>query len=110
MKLENLTALRKEKNLSQDDLAKVFDVSQNTVSRWENGEREPDNKTLIGLAEYFGVSIDYLLDKTIVRRPIETTAAHMIDQRGELTPDEESELHEYLQFMRERNRRAKKTQ
>lgn len=59
-----LKELRKEKNITQLKLAMDLNISQNTISRYETGEREVDYKTLIALADYFGVSVDYLLERT----------------------------------------------
>ena len=59
-----LKELRKKKGLSQQRLAMELNVNQNTISRYETGEREADYKTLIMLADYFNVSIDYLLERT----------------------------------------------
>lgn len=59
-----LKALRKEKNISQLKLAMDLSMNQNTISRYETGEREADYKTLIKIADYFNVSIDYLLGRT----------------------------------------------
>ncbi len=59
-----LKELRKKKKVSQLKLALDLGLNQNTVSRYENGEREADYKTLIAIADYFGVSIDYLLERT----------------------------------------------
>lgn len=59
-----LKELRKERGITQLKLAMDLGLSQNTVSRYETGEREADYKTLIMLADYFGVSIDYLLERT----------------------------------------------
>ncbi len=59
-----LKELRKSKNISQLKLAMDLGINQNTVSRYETGEREADYKTLIALADYFNVSIDYLLGRT----------------------------------------------
>ena len=56
--------LRKQKNISQLRLAMDLDLTQNTISRYETGEREADYATLIRLADYFNVSIDYLLERT----------------------------------------------
>ena len=56
--------LRKEKNISQLKLALDLSMNQNTISRYETGEREADYKTLIKIADYFNVSIDYLLERT----------------------------------------------
>lgn len=59
-----LKALRKKKKISQLKLAMDLGLSQNSISRYETGEREADYKTLIALADYFNVSIDYLLERT----------------------------------------------
>lgn len=59
----NLSLLRKEKNMEQKTLAKVLGVSQQTISRWENNVVEPDIKSLIKIADYFDVTTDYLLGR-----------------------------------------------
>lgn len=59
-----LRKLRKEKGISQLKLAMDLNMSQNTISRYETGDREPGISDLIKLAEYFDVSIDYLVGRT----------------------------------------------
>ncbi len=59
-----LKELREKKKLSQLRLAIELNLTQNTISRYENEEREADYKTLIAIADYFNVSIDYLLGRT----------------------------------------------
>ena len=59
-----LKELRKEKNISQLKLALDLSMNQNTISRYETGEREADYKTLIKIADYFNVSIDDRLERT----------------------------------------------
>ena len=59
-----LKQLRKEKGISQLKLALDLNMSQNTISRYETGEREADYRSLILIADYFNVSIDYLLKRT----------------------------------------------
>ena len=59
-----LKQLRKEKNISQLKLAFDLNMSQNTISRYETGEREADYARLIKFANYFNVSLDYLLGRT----------------------------------------------
>ncbi len=59
-----LKQLRKEHGISQLKLAMDLSTNQNTISRYETGEREADYKTLIKIADYFDVSIDYLLERT----------------------------------------------
>jgi len=55
-----LLELRKEKGIGQIELAKKIDVGKSIISLWERGECEPTLSKLIALADYFGVSIDYL--------------------------------------------------
>lgn len=59
-----LKELRKRKGISQLKLALDLNTNQNTISRYENGEREPGIRELIMIADYFGVSLDYLLERT----------------------------------------------
>ena len=56
-----LKELRKEKGISQLKLAMDLSMNQNTISRYETEERQADYETLIKIADYFNVSIDYLL-------------------------------------------------
>lgn len=59
-----LRELRKKNNISQLKLSMDLNLNQNTLSRYETGTREADYNTLIALADYFDVSIDYLLGRT----------------------------------------------
>lgn len=59
-----LRQLRKAKDISQLKLALDLHTNQNTISRYETGEREPGIDELIKIADYFNVSVDYLLERT----------------------------------------------
>ncbi len=59
-----LRELRKSRKVSQLKLAMDLNMNQNTISRYETGEREPGVTELIKIANYFRVSIDYLLEQT----------------------------------------------
>ena len=59
-----LKKLRKERKISQLKLAIDLNMNQNSISRYENNEREADYETLIKFADYFDVSLDYLLGRT----------------------------------------------
>ena len=63
-----LRELRLERNMSQQRLAMELSMTQNTISRYENGEREPGIKELIRIADYFNVSLDYLLERSEQQR------------------------------------------
>ena len=58
-----LRELRRKKGISQLKLAMDLDMNQNSISRYENEERQADYKTLIAFADYFHVSLDYLLGR-----------------------------------------------
>lgn len=58
-----LKKLRKKRGLSQLKLALDLNMNQNTISRYENMEREADYETLVKVADYFDVSLDYLLGR-----------------------------------------------
>lgn len=53
--------LRQKKKISQQKMAMDLNMNQNTVSRYETGEREPGIKELIMIADYFGVTVDFLI-------------------------------------------------
>lgn len=56
----NLAELRKEKKLTQLELAEKFNYSDKAISKWEKGDTLPDIETLHALCEYYGVTLDYL--------------------------------------------------
>ena len=55
-----ITALRVSRGFSQFQLGKLLGVSDKAVSKWEHGEATPDIETLCKLADYYGVTLDYL--------------------------------------------------
>jgi len=57
---ERITALRKEKDISQAELAKRLEVSRQAVSKWEQGLSSPDTVKLIQLAQILGTEVEYL--------------------------------------------------
>ena len=61
---EKIEKLRKEKNLTQTELAKALMLKQDTISRIEKGRREISNSELVAISKFFGVSTDYLLGVT----------------------------------------------
>lgn len=93
--------LRQEKGLSQGDLAKHFGISQQTVSSYEKGIREPDITTLKKLADFFHVSLDYLLGETDIKTPIETLALSRSDGYENDLPEEAiKEIENFKEFIR----------
>lgn len=67
--MRNLKHLRLEKGLSQLEMASELDMPQSTYQQYEAGINEPRFSTVIQIADYFNVSIDYLIGRTNVREP-----------------------------------------
>lgn len=64
---ERLVKLRKELNLTQEDFAQKIGYTRTAISAWEIGRNEPSNSDTIKIADFFGVSTDYLLGKSDIR-------------------------------------------
>ena len=60
----NLYNLRKKSGLSQEEFAEKIHISRQAVSKWERGEAFPDTENLIEIAEFYGVTIDELVNRT----------------------------------------------
>lgn len=61
---ERLLFLRREKGLKQEDVSEQSKVAYRSYRRYESGEREPAASTIIALADFFGVSTDFLLGRS----------------------------------------------
>ncbi len=59
---QKIVTLRKERGMSQEDLAEKLNVSRQTISRWENGTVVPDAYNILEISKAFGVTADYLLN------------------------------------------------
>ncbi|QTL96777.1 helix-turn-helix domain-containing protein [Iocasia frigidifontis] len=66
---DKIKKLRNEENISQRKLAKFLNLSPSTIAMYEIGERKPDIDTLQKIADYFNISVDYLLGRTNERAP-----------------------------------------
>lgn len=64
MQFKNLRGIREDRDIKQKEVAAYLNVSQNTYSQYETGVISLTAEVLIKLATYYGVSIDYLLDRT----------------------------------------------
>lgn len=58
---KTIKQLRKDKGINQEQLAEQLHVTRQAVSNWETGKTQPDIETLTGIAEFFGVSLEYLI-------------------------------------------------
>lgn len=65
---KRLKSLRLEKDLKQSELAKIIEVSTSTIGMYEQGRRYTDLETLKKIAEFFDISVDYLIGRTDIKR------------------------------------------
>lgn len=95
---ERLAQLREEKKLTQKELAALTSISRSRLSLYEIDKREPDNSTLIALADFFNVTIDYLLGR---EEKDSTIAAHRTDNPTDDLPKEAlDKIEEFKELMR----------
>lgn len=93
-----LRELRNERDLSQNDLEKLIHKGKGTVSLYEKGARQADYETLVKLADYFDVSVDYLLGRTKRRRPWEEPPRHVVVD--DLPETDAAKVAEYAALLR----------
>lgn len=89
----NLRILREEQNLSQQKLADQFELAQSQIHYFETGKFEPDLTTLNKYADYFGVSVDYLLGRTEIRQ----VAAPL--SKDEINEEEQAFLSRFRKYL-----------
>ena len=90
---EKIKALREERKMTQTDVAKACNISQQAIQSWEKGKTQPGYDSLISLAKVFLVTTDYLLGLTDQRRPAASTQANSF-----LSADEAKIIQQYRQL------------
>jgi len=101
---ERLRELRLEKNIGQKEVGAIIGVSDSSIRKYEVGDRTPDPTAIVKLADYFGVTTDYLLGRTTYRSPIITEAAHRTDDPSlELPEDARKSLEDFKKFIYEKH-------
>lgn len=77
---EILSELRRDKNLTQKQLAEIIYVTPGTISNYENNTHYPDVEKLLALVDYFGVSVDYLLGRTNSPLPLDVFSENIFPE------------------------------
>lgn len=100
-----LHTLRKERKLRQEDMAKQLGIARTTYAMYEQGNREPDYNTLIKIATFFEVSIDYLLGTTEMRQITDIQDPELYQWFEDIinaTPQKREELKKFWEFIIQR--------
>ncbi|MFT9055953.1 MAG: helix-turn-helix transcriptional regulator, partial [Ethanoligenens sp.] len=95
---ERLAELRKDKGLSQKDLANELKISTYTVSSYERDNSDPDDEMKIKIASFFNISLDYLLGLINEERPI-GGGSPLIVPEG-LPPQAIKEIKDYIEYIK----------
>lgn len=113
---ERLRDLREEKNLTRHMLASKLNVSYSTVSKYETNIRFPDKETLVALADFFDVSLDYLLCRSNIRDTADKTLSKckeqfLVNSSGNsystdegLSPEAIEEIEKFKEFLQHKYR------
>lgn len=96
MLAKRLRKLRKEMGISQQELADRLSISRSTLAQYEVNRRVPEFRTLTSLADFFNVSVDYLIGRDQC-----TLAANRVDDpMADLPPEARREIEEFTEFVR----------
>lgn len=114
--MNRLKFLREEKGLFQSDIAKILGISIAAVGFYENEKRDMSPDTIIKLAEYFGVTTDYLLGKSDVRNPAqqiddilnEAMIGMSKQEYDKLTETQKKQIRDFAIFVKNQSEEKKK--
>lgn len=111
---QRLKLLRNMNNTTQEDLAKYLGVSRPTIAGYETKGKQPSFETLFKIAEYFNVSIDYLLGKTDIKEPvddvIEKKELDVFNQIHNLSPESQEEIKKLIDLYKIKDMQDKNTE
>lgn len=111
--MNRLKLLREEKRLFQKDIATLLNVSISAVNQYESGKRDMSTETVVKLAEYFGVSTDYLLGKSDVRNPEKTDLDKLqiglsTNDYANISEEQLKQIEDFAKFVLKDNKKDKK--
>ncbi|MPN08653.1 HTH-type transcriptional regulator Xre [bioreactor metagenome] len=88
--------MRIQKQLTQEELAQVLKIQRGTLANWEIGRTEPDLATISHLADYFNVSVDYLLGRS--DDPGNFTGKYITPDDLDISDEDKAELKKYMEY------------
>ena len=95
---ERLLELRKDADMTQDELAAVLKINKHSISSYERNRSEPPDDIKIAIANYFGVSIDYLLGVTDAPAPY-NEQSNCMRFPAPLTAEERKAIQDYASYL-----------
>ena len=101
-----LKMLRTKQNLSQRQMAEILGLETSSYGKYENSKAQPPADKLQALAEFFDVSVDYLLGRTNVRKlnlPENVQVLQMAEEIDELSETQQQQLRDFLDYIKSKN-------
>jgi transcriptional regulator with XRE-family HTH domain len=108
--VKNLRVARKSKGMTLKELANYLHLGESTISMYENGLREPDNETMKTIADFFEVSIDFLLGREFEEKvearasPLNDEEQTLIDNYNKLDTHKKMRVQGYIESMLEEDK------
>ena len=96
--------LRKKYGLNQAELASQLRVDRTTYAHWELDRRRPELNSLIQMADFYDISLDYLVG----RKGVTAAASRTDDPMSDLPPEARKSVEDFIEFVRKRNEENKK--
>ncbi|MFA5576323.1 MAG: helix-turn-helix domain-containing protein [Tissierellaceae bacterium] len=98
-----LKELRENKNITQKELAKYLNITDRNIRYYETGDRIPSTDILEKIADYFDVSVDYLLGRTSVKKSVEKAIKEYYETSFDmknLSPESQEDLKKYIELLK----------
>lgn len=100
---KRLAELRKEKKITQRELSDKLNISKSSLAMYETDKRQPPNDVLVKLADYFDVSVDYLLGRTLARKQPDTLAFHSVPGYEKLSDEDKQYIDDLITRLSNKN-------
>ena len=103
-----LKELRKKTQLTQSEFARRFNISNGAIGNWESGKRQPDSETLSAIADFFHVSVDYLLGRTdspalsSLDAQLRGIDFALFDEVQDMTEEQKQDILDYIKYKKSR--------
>lgn len=97
-----LTHLRERRNLTKTDVAKHIGFSVQKYANYEYGIRQPDNDALVVLADFYDVTVDYLLGRTNDEHEEVLAAAHLNKELKDMSKEQQQAIFDFIEFQKKR--------
>ena len=109
MKGSRLKKLREERGLNQIELANILHISASAIGMYETDKRDPSDELKMLIADFFDVSVDYLVGKTDIRKNTDLNNIRMASYNGVdidgLSEKEIEEIRQFVEFVRNKNKK-----